>query len=118
MATAEAGVRAPAKPRRPPRAKADPRAARAERARRAAALLKQVSDPTRLRVLLMLADSERHVGAICEVLTQSQPAVSHHISLLRHGGLIEQRRVGKNNFYGLTDQGRGLAEVVKAVMTD
>jgi DNA-binding transcriptional ArsR family regulator len=82
-------------------------------ARRASILLKHVSDPTRLQVILILADGERHVGALCSQLSQSQPAVSHHLALLRHGGIIAPRRQGKNNFYSLTDTGTDLAKVVK-----
>jgi DNA-binding transcriptional ArsR family regulator len=85
-------------------------------AQRAAMLLKQASDPTRLQVILMLADGEQHVGAICEQLNMSQPAVSHHLALLRHGSIIAPRRQGKNNFYGLTDAGEGLATVVREIM--
>src|SRR5689334_6061664 len=54
--------------------------------KRAAILLKQASDPTRLQVLMMLGEGEKHVGAISDTLTMSQPAVSHHLALLRHGG--------------------------------
>jgi DNA-binding transcriptional ArsR family regulator len=86
---------------------------RAQQARRASILLKHVSDPTRLQVILILAEGERHVGALCDQLSQSQPAVSHHLALLRHGGIIAPRRQGKNNFYSLTDTGTDLAEVVK-----
>ncbi len=82
-------------------------------ARRASILLKHVSDPTRLQVILILADGERHVGALCSQLSQSQPAVSHHLALLRHGGIIAPRRQGKNNFYSLTETGSDLAAVVK-----
>lgn len=85
-------------------------------AQRAAILLKQVSDPTRLQVILMLSAGEKHVGALCDELSQSQPAVSHHLALLRHGGIIAPRRVGKNNFYALTETGEQLAGVVKSVM--
>jgi DNA-binding transcriptional ArsR family regulator len=86
--------------------------------RRVADLLKQVSDPTRLQVLMLLATKERNVTELCADLgTQSQPAVSHHLSLLRHGRLIEPRRSGKHNFYGLTDAGRELAEVVNSVVS-
>ncbi len=86
--------------------------------RRVADLLKQVSDPTRLQVLMLLAKKERNVTELCADLgTQSQPAVSHHLSLLRHGRLIEPRRSGKHNFYGLTDAGRELAEVVNSVVS-
>src|SRR3954464_6644816 len=89
---------------------------RLKQAQRAAILLKQVSDPTRLQVVLMLADGERHVGALCEELNQSQPAVSHHLALLRHGSIIAPRRQGKNNFYGLTEAGEELAAVVKSLI--
>src|SRR5580704_5833312 len=86
---------------------------RFQQARRASILLKHVSDPTRLQVILILSDGERHVGALCSQLSQSQPAVSHHLALLRHGGIIAPRRQGKNNFYSLTDTGTELARVVK-----
>jgi DNA-binding transcriptional ArsR family regulator len=86
--------------------------------RRVADLLKQVSDPTRLQVLMLLNERERNVSELCSDLgTQSQPAVSHHLALLRHGRLIEPRRSGKHNFYGLTDAGRELAGVVNSVVS-
>lgn len=82
--------------------------------RRVAELLKQVSDPTRLQVLMLLSEKERNVSELCADLgTQSQPAVSHHLALLRHGRLIEPRRSGKHNFYGLTATGKELAGVVQ-----
>src|SRR5207247_5791093 len=85
--------------------------------RQAADLLKQVSDPTRLQVLMLLTEKERNVSELCTDLgTQSQPAVSHHLALLRHGRLIEPRRSGKHNIYGLTEVGRELARVVYAVV--
>jgi DNA-binding transcriptional ArsR family regulator len=85
--------------------------------RRVAELLKQVSDPTRLQVLMLLSEKERNVTELCADLgTQSQPAVSHHLALLRHGRLIEPRRSGKHNFYALTEAGRELANVVNSVV--
>jgi len=89
---------------------------RLKQAQKAAMLLKQVSDPTRLQVILMLAEGEKHVGAVCDQLNMSQPAVSHHLALLRHGSIIAPRRQGKNNFYGLTEAGEELAAVVKDIM--
>jgi DNA-binding transcriptional ArsR family regulator len=89
---------------------------RHQRARRASILLKHVSDPTRLQVILLLSNGERHVGGLCEELAQSQPAVSHHLALLRHGGVISPRRQGKNNFYSLTSVGGDLAKVVKGLL--
>jgi ArsR family transcriptional regulator, zinc-responsive transcriptional repressor len=86
---------------------------RFQQAKRASILLKHVSDPTRLQVILILSEGERHVGALCAQLSQSQPAVSHHLALLRHGNVIAPRRQGKNNFYSLTETGTDLARVVK-----
>ena len=80
---------------------------------RAATLLKQVSDPTRLQVVTLLSEEERHVGELCDQFNMSQPAVSHHLALLRLGGIVNRRRQGKNNFYSLTDTGSDLARVVK-----
>ena len=65
-------------------------------------VFKLLSDETRLRILLYLAqERELHVTALCEKLGQSQPAVSHHLALLRVSGLIEARRDGKHNFYSV-----------------
>jgi len=65
-----------------------------------AKVFKLLSDETRLRVLLYLAQNrELHVRALCDRLDQSQPAVSHHLALLRVAGLIESRREGKHNYY-------------------
>ena len=89
---------------------------RAKMARRASVMLKFVSDPTRLRVILLLSEDEHHVGALCEQLGQSQPAVSHHLALLRHGGVISPRRLGKNNFYSLSPSGTELARMVKLLL--
>jgi DNA-binding transcriptional ArsR family regulator len=99
-------------------AKSTPASARpAAEIRRVAELLKQVSDPTRLQVLMLLSEKERNVTELCTDLgSQSQPAVSHHLALLRHGRLIEPRRAGKHNFYALTDAGRQLADVVNTVV--
>jgi DNA-binding transcriptional ArsR family regulator len=86
---------------------------RLKQAQQAAVLLKQVSDPTRLHIILVLAEGETHVGGICKGLKQSQAATSHHLALLRHGGIIAPRRQGKTNVYALTEAGEELASIVK-----
>jgi ArsR family transcriptional regulator len=61
-----------------------------------------LSDETRLRVLLHLArDGEVDVTTLCARLHQSQPAVSHHLGLMRLAGIVEFRREGKHNYYSL-----------------
>jgi len=65
-------------------------------------VFKLLSDETRFRILIYLAENqELHVTDLCERLGQSQPAVSHHLALLRVSGLIESRREGKHNFYSV-----------------
>ena len=65
-------------------------------------VFKLLSDETRLRILLYLTrERELHVTALCQNLGQSQPAVSHHLALLRVAGLIEARRDGKHNYYSV-----------------
>lgn len=65
-------------------------------------IFKLLSDETRLRILMyLIREGELHVTALCERLEQSQPAVSHHLALLRVAGLIEARRDGKHNFYSV-----------------
>ncbi|MFO0868628.1 MAG: metalloregulator ArsR/SmtB family transcription factor [Pirellulales bacterium] len=65
-------------------------------------LFKLLSDETRLQILnFLLQVDELNVGTLCDLLGQSQPAVSHHLALLRVARLIEMRRQGKHNFYHL-----------------
>ena len=65
-------------------------------------IFKLLADDTRLKVLLYLVrEGELHVSALCERLNQSQPAVSHHLAMLRDAGLIEPRRDGKHNYYSV-----------------
>ena len=63
-------------------------------------VFKQLGDESRLKILLALCqEGELHVSALCDLLGQTQPAVSHHLTLLRMSGLVGYRRQGKNNFY-------------------
>ncbi len=61
---------------------------------------KLLADETRLRILFFLLEKrELNVRTLCDMLELSQPAVSHHLALLRSDGLIECRRDGKHNYY-------------------
>lgn len=63
--------------------------------------LEAAADPSRLRLLAVLADGEAAVGELCTVLDQSQPRVSRHLRLLSEAGLIENFREGRWVFYRL-----------------
>ena len=58
-----------------------------------------LADPTRRRILEMLAQRERSVGEIVEHFPVSQPAISRHLRLLREAGLVECRSDGKRRVY-------------------
>jgi ArsR family transcriptional regulator len=66
-------------------------------------LFNQLADGSRFRILLALSqEGELHVSALCDALGgQSQPAVSHHLKLLRTARLVGYRREGKHNYYRL-----------------
>lgn len=59
---------------------------------------KALSDPTRLRILLLLSKGEVHGQALAEKLNLSQPTVTHHAAKLREAALIKERR-DKNTVY-------------------
>lgn len=81
-----------------------------------AKVFKLLSDTTRLRILFYLTRrGELHVRALCGILGQSQPAVSHHLALLRSADLVESRREGKHNYYRvLPEKFNGLLDAVFA----
>ncbi|MDP4097435.1 metalloregulator ArsR/SmtB family transcription factor [Paenibacillus sp. P96] len=59
---------------------------------------KALADPTRMRVLLLLAGGEMNGQALAEKLNLSQPTVTHHAAKLREAALIKERR-DKNTVY-------------------
>ncbi len=69
--------------------------------------LRAIGEPTRLRVLSLLAHGELTVSEMVSVLGQSQPRVSRHIKLLASAGIIERLPEGTWVFYRLADHGRG-----------
>ena len=63
-------------------------------------VLKLFADETRIRILSeLLRAGEANVQTLCRHLGQTQPAVSHHLALLKEAGMLQMRRSGKHNFY-------------------
>ena len=56
--------------------------------------LRALADPTRLRIMRLLAHMELAVGELAQVLGQSQPRVSRHVRILCDAGLAERRKEG------------------------
>ncbi|CAN3993150.1 hypothetical protein MCBRY_003976 [Methylocystis bryophila] len=71
----------------------------------ALAALNAAAEETRLRLLLLLAESELTVSEIVAILGQSQPRVSRHLKLLVEAALVERRREGAWAFFRLAQSG-------------
>jgi ArsR family transcriptional regulator, virulence genes transcriptional regulator len=76
----------------------------AEQAADAAALLRTLSNESRLLVLCHLAESEElSVGELLERISLSQSALSQHLAKLRAEGLVATRKEAQNVFYRICD---------------
>ena len=64
-------------------------------------VLKAISQSTRLRILLLLAEAELCSCELGEVLGISQPAVSQHMAVLKRVGLVDERKSGTWVYYQL-----------------
>ena len=62
---------------------------------------KALGDEVRLKILHMLTEREMCVCEIIDRLDMSQPAVSHHLKILRQAGLVKDSRDGKWIYYSL-----------------
>jgi DNA-binding transcriptional ArsR family regulator len=73
-------------------------------AARLAEIFKALSDPTRLRVISLLAQAELCVCDLAVALGVSQSAMSHQLRTLRDLRLVRRRREGRQVFYTLDDE--------------
>lgn len=76
-------------------------------ARQVVAALKAAAEPTRLRILMLLAQGELNVKDLTEILGQSQPRVSRHLKLLAEAELIERVREGSWVYFYVADRTQG-----------
>lgn len=65
--------------------------------------MKQLGDPSRLRIFWLLCHCEECVVNIAAIVGMTSPAVSHHLRLLKGSGLIVSRREGKEMYYRTAD---------------
>ncbi|MCE1243970.1 MULTISPECIES: metalloregulator ArsR/SmtB family transcription factor [Oryzomicrobium] len=63
-----------------------------------------LSDPTRLRILHCLCNSEKPVHEVVDAIGLTQANVSRHLSLLYRAGVVDRRRDGNEVFYRVVDQ--------------
>lgn len=67
-------------------------------------IFKVLSDPTRIRILSLLAREEMCVTSIAEILGMTHSAISHQLRLLRASNLVKFSKDGKEVIYSLDDQ--------------
>ena len=68
---------------------------------RATDVFRALSDDTRRAILALLRDGPKKVGEIGAHFELTQPAVTHHLVVLRNAALVSDERRGKNVYYSL-----------------
>ncbi len=63
--------------------------------------IEALADPTRRRIVELLAEGERSAGEIAAQFQTSRPGVSRHLRVLREHGLVNAREDGQRRFYSL-----------------
>lgn len=71
----------------------------------AAKIYKALGDEKRLEILEILSNGEKCACDILELLTISQPTLSHHMKLLNDAGVVQARKEGKWVYYSLSKDG-------------
>jgi DNA-binding transcriptional ArsR family regulator len=87
----------------------------AEHAIALAERLKALADPTRLRMLDLLA-AQPQALCVCDITSrfdQQQPTISHHLKLLKLAGLIAGEKRGVWSYYWATEAGRACLALVE-----
>ncbi|WP_433585617.1 ArsR/SmtB family transcription factor [Microbacterium hydrocarbonoxydans] len=77
-----------------------------EEAERIAHVFKALSDPTRVRLLSLIAATQGGEACICDLIDPvglSQGTVSHHMKLLAEAGLVTREQRGKWAYFALAD---------------
>lgn len=77
-----------------------------EDAERLARMFKALGDPTRVRLLSLIAAQPEREACICDLvepLGLSQPTVSHHMKQLADAGIVVREQRGRWAFYSLVD---------------
>ena len=62
---------------------------------------KALADPTRRRILELLAQNELTAGEIAAQFDMTKPSVSHHLAILKSAGLVQDERRGQNIMYNV-----------------
>jgi len=66
--------------------------------------LKALSDPTRFKIVELLAKKEICACKFAAITKKAQPTVSQHLKILENAGIIKSRKEGKNVMYSIVDR--------------
>ncbi|CAH1222346.1 MULTISPECIES: autorepressor SdpR family transcription factor [Paenibacillus] len=62
---------------------------------------KALADPTRRQIIRLLREKDRTAGEIADYFQMTKPSISHHLSALKHAGLVQDERKGQFIVYSL-----------------
>ena len=78
------------------------------------AFFKMMGDPTRIKMMCVMAQGEMCVQDIASALDMTKSAISHQLRTLKQARLVKARRNGKNTFYSLDDE--HIKRIIEQVM--
>jgi DNA-binding transcriptional ArsR family regulator len=63
-----------------------------------------LSDITRQNIIMLLADEDKglNVNTITNLMPLSRPGISHHLKVLKQAGIVDNKKIGTENYYFLT----------------
>lgn len=64
-----------------------------------------LADPTRRRIVEILATGEKDAGTIASKFSISKPAISRHLGVLRGSGIVEMRQDAQRRIYSIRPEG-------------
>jgi len=68
---------------------------------RASKMLKAIADSDRLRLVMQLKEGEKSVGILADAIGGEIVNVSHHLGVLREGGIVRDKKIGRFVYYAL-----------------
>lgn len=82
-------------------------------------ILTAIGNDTRQKIILTLMNAEDQSGMRVEEIASktflSRPAVSHHLQILKHAGIIKMRKEGTKNFYYYDDTGDAIEQLIQTL---
>jgi DNA-binding transcriptional ArsR family regulator len=82
-------------------------------------ILTAIGNDTRQKIILTLMNAQDQSGMRVEEIASktflSRPAVSHHLQILKHAGIIKMRKEGTKNFYYFDDTGAAIEQLIQTL---